>query len=106
MPRTLVAARSARSDSVLALVSALEGRLIAVSGDTMNISLLRITDSSPDHQAPPGMMVTVAPDPSVAVDVLELDEAKTAALVGVPIWVIASVAAVVAFATLLRYLQY
>jgi hypothetical protein len=105
MPRTLVAARSARSDSVLKLVSTFEGRLVAVSGDTMKISLRRITDAAPDHEAPPGMTVTVVPDPSVAIDVLELDAAKTTALIGIPIWVITTVAAVFAFAVLLKYLE-
>jgi hypothetical protein len=71
----------------------------------MNISLLRITDSSLDREARRGMTVTVVPDPSVAIDVLELDAAKTTALIGIPIWVITSVAAVFAFAVLLKYLE-
>ena len=102
MPRALVAARAAESDSTLKLVSTVEGRLVAVSGDTMQISLLRITDASADHPVPPGMNVTVVLDPSVAVDVLEVDGGKTAALVVIPIWVVASVAAAVAWVAFLK----
>ena len=78
------------------------GRLVAVSGDTMQISLLRITDASADHPVPPGMNVTVVLDPSVAVDVLEVDGGKTAALVVIPIWIVASVAAAVAWVAFLK----
>ena len=104
-PRTLVAVRGTLSDSVLKLVSTFRGRVISVSGDTLNISLLRITDGAQDHEAQAGMIVAVAPDPSVAVDVLEFDEAKTAALAGGTIYVAAWVAAILAFAALLRFLD-
>lgn len=82
VPRNLVAVRGAAGDSVFSNVSALRGRVVDAVGDTMHVVLLRVTDSALDHQVPPGMTVTVVPAPSVAVDVLEVDEGKTAAFAG------------------------
>jgi hypothetical protein len=82
VPRTLVAVRGASGDSVFSQVSALRGRVVDAVGDTMHVVLQRITDSALDHPVPPGMTVTVVPAPSVAVDVLEVDEGKTAAFAG------------------------
>jgi hypothetical protein len=82
VPRSLVAVRGASGDSVFSEVSALRGRVVDAVGDTMHVVLQRITDSALDHPVPPGMTVTIVPAPSVAVDVLAVDEGKTAALAG------------------------
>ena len=92
VPRTLVAVRGAGGDSVFSGVSALQGQVGAVEGDTLHVVLRRITDSALDHQVPPGMTVTVVPAPSVAIDVLATDEGKTAALAGGTIVVLSIVA--------------
>lgn len=82
VPRNIVAVRGASGDSVFSQVSALRGRVVDATDDTMHVVLLRVTDTALDHQVPPGMTIRVVPDPSVAVDVLELDEGKTAVLAG------------------------
>ena len=82
VPRNLVAVRGAAGDSVFSQVSALRGRVVDATGDTMHVVLLRVTDTALDHQVPPGMTIRVVPDPSVAVDVLEIDEGKTAVFAG------------------------
>lgn len=81
-PRSVTAARDAGGDSVLRFVSRLEGQVIEVRGDTMTISVARIIDGTGSHPAPAGMRVGVTPDPSIAVDVRDLDGGKTAALAG------------------------
>lgn len=100
VPRNLVAVRGASGDSVFSQVSALRGRVVDATGDTMHVVLLRVTDMALDHQVPPGMTVTVVPDPSVAVDVLELDEGKTAAFAGGTIVVVSALLVVALVAAL------
>ena len=95
VPRNVVAVRGAAGDSVFSQVSALRGRVVDATADTMHVVLLRVTDTALDHQVPPGMTITVVPDPSVAVDVLEIDEGKTAAFAGGTV-VVASTLLVVA----------
>jgi uncharacterized Fe-S center protein len=102
VPRNLAAVRGASGDSVFSGVSALRGRVVAIDGDTMHVVLLRITDAALDHQVPPGMTVRIVPAPSVAVDVLEIDEGKTVAVAGGTILVVA-VAALVALVAALAY---
>lgn len=99
VPRNLVAVRGAAEDSVFSQVSALRGRVVDATGDTMHVVLQRITDSALDHPVPPGMTVTIVPAPSVAVDVLEVDEGKTAAFAGGTI-VVVSILAVAALIAL------
>ena len=99
VPRTLVAVRGASGDSVFSDVSALRGRVVDAVGDTMHVVLQRITDTALDHPVPPGMTVIVVPAPSVAVDVLAVDEGKTAALAGGTL-VVVSVIAVAALLAL------
>lgn len=98
VPRTLVAVRGASGDSVFTEVSALRGRVVDAVGDTMHVVLQRITDTALDHDVPPGMTVTVVPAPSVAVDVLAVDEGKTVAFAGGTLAIIAilGVAALIA----------
>jgi hypothetical protein len=98
VPRDLVAVRGATGDSVFSQVSALRGRVVDTVGDTMHVVLQRVTDTALDHPVPPGMTVTIVPAPSVAVDVLAVDEGKTAAFAGGTILVIAvlGVAALIA----------
>jgi hypothetical protein len=100
-PRNLTAARDARGDTVLRSVGAVQGRAIAVSGDTLYVALTRITDGTGEHSAPAAIRVGVLPDPSVAVDAREFDEGRTAALAGgtliaVSIVVVAAAVAAVA----------
>lgn len=80
--RNLAAMKDAGGDTVLHSVSALQGRAIAVSGDTLKIGLVRLTDGAGEHPAPAGIYVGIVPDPSVAVDAREFDEGRTAALAG------------------------
>ena len=101
VPRNLVAVRGAGGDSVLSQVSAVRGRVVDATGDTMHVVLLRVTDVALDHQVSPGMTVTVVPDPSVAVDVLEIDEGKTAAFAGGTIVVVSALLVVALVAALL-----
>ena len=95
VPRNLVAVRGAAGDSVFSQVTALRGRVVDATGDTMHVVLQRITDSALDHPVPPGMTVTVVPAPSVAVDVLEIDQGKTAAFAGGTIVAVAIVGIIV-----------
>lgn len=94
VPRNLVAVRGAAGDSVFTGVSALRGQVAAVEGDTMHVVLLRVTDTALDHQVPPGMTVKIVPAPSVAIDVLEIDQGKTAAFAGGTVLVLATLAVV------------
>jgi hypothetical protein len=101
VPRSVTAARDAGGDSVLRFVSGFEGRVVAVVGDTMQVSLVRITDGAGNRPAPGGMRIGVTPDPSVAVDIRDVDGGRTAALAGgalVGLYVVAAVVAIAAFA--------
>lgn len=102
LARNLVVSRPSGGDTLLALVSAIEGRVISASRDTLNISLVEIHDDAGDHVVAPSWVVTVARDPSIAIDVLSLDENRSAvaasvtAVAAVYVVVIISVAALFA----------
>ena len=82
VPRNLVAVRGAAGDSVFSAVTALRGQVASVTGDTLHVVMQRVTDTALDHHVPPGLTVDVVPAPSVAIDVLGIDEGKTAAFAG------------------------
>lgn len=101
MPRNVVASRPSGGDTVLALVSAMEGRVYSASRDTVNVSVAKFTDAGGEHLVTPAWTVTVARDPSVAIDVLSLDENKTAVATTVSVAVVSYIAVIVLVAAIL-----
>ena len=100
-PRSVAATRTSGGDSVLALVSAIEGRVISGSRDTLSISVAKITDVGGEHGVGSGLMVIVGRDPSVAIDVLAVDEDKSAVAATLGVVTVAYVAVIVAVAAIL-----
>jgi hypothetical protein len=82
-PQNLVAARVSGGDSVLVSVSALQGRVVTVSGDTLKVSVARLTDTNGDHAVPTSLLVSIVHEPSVAIDVLAYDENRSGAAAGI-----------------------
>jgi hypothetical protein len=94
------------ADSLLTGVSSLEGRVVAASGDTLRMALSKITDSFGEHMITTGIAVEIHRDPSVAVDVLAIDENRTAAVAGGSLMVVAYVAVVIAALAVLSLGRY
>lgn len=99
-PRALTVTRGG-ADSTFGGVSSLEGRVDAVSGDTLRIAVARITDGTGEHQVAGPLTVSVAPAPSVAIDVLSLDENRTGAAAGIGLYVTTLVAVTLAAAAII-----
>lgn len=105
-PRDLSGHTANGADSLLKGVSSLEGRVLAASDDTLQMTVSKITDSLGERAVTTSVAVTVRRDPSVAVDVLAVDANRTAAVAGVSLAAVAYVAviaAVVAILSLGRY---
>lgn len=94
-PRNLVATRAIGGDSVLPSVSALRGRVVGVTDDTLRVSVSRLTDANGDHGVPSSLLVSILREPSVAVDVLAYDENKSGAAAGITLVTVGYVLVVV-----------
>ncbi|HEX2777867.1 MAG TPA: hypothetical protein VHM30_00095 [Gemmatimonadaceae bacterium] len=90
-PRALTVRTADAADSTLSGVTSLEGRVDAVSRDTLHIAVMRVVDGGGEHQVARPLAVSVVPAPSVAIDVLSLDENRTGAAAGVTLAVTALV---------------
>jgi hypothetical protein len=99
-PRNVRMVRDGGGDTILVSVGALQGRAVAVSGDTLLVAPALITDGTGEHAAPAALRVGILPDPSIAVDVRDFDDARTAALAGGTVLIIYGVAVIVAVAAL------
>ena len=100
-PRALSGAREGAPDSTLALVSALEGRVVTVVGDTLKVAVTRVSDASGDRPVPTGLVVPVVQAPSVAIDVLALDKNRSATATGITVVAASYVLAIVLVAAVL-----
>lgn len=100
-PRALTGTRAPAPDSTLVAVSALEGRVAAVVGDTLRIAVTRLTDAAGDHPVTTPLLVAVLPAPSVAIDVLAVDKDRSATAAGIGIVAVGYVLTIVLVASIL-----
>jgi hypothetical protein len=104
--RDLTGNTASGADTLLRGLSALEGRVMAASVDTLLMTVSKITDSLGERAVTTRTTVTIRRDPSVAVDVLAVDENRTAAVAGVSLAVVAYVAVIVAVVAILSTVRY
>jgi hypothetical protein len=99
-PRDVTGQTASGPDSLFKGVHSLEGRVLAVSTDTLHVTVTKITDASGERAVTTSITAKIRQEPSVAVDVLSLDANRTAAVTGGTLYVGLTLLAVVAILAL------